>query len=189
MLRTKVCAIAELVFHVGFIMAGNENHVKTYLVTTHENAYMYTYLFTYAAEPFLRSCQLCSHSRTSQHFMESEISLPCSQEPSTGPYPKTDRSSPYRHFLSVRSFIQGICPGPRLLINFYNKHIFTPNPQAGCRPLVCSPRLLIQYIRSYPPYLEVVSSIRNLRTRHAMATRDPHNIAHMYTHIPILRLV
>jgi hypothetical protein len=37
-----------------------------------------TYLFTYAVEPFLRSFQLCSYSRTSQHFMEPEISLPCS---------------------------------------------------------------------------------------------------------------
>jgi hypothetical protein len=26
-----------------------------------------------------------------------------------------------------------------------------------------------QYIRSYPPYLEAASSIRNLRTRHAVA--------------------
>jgi hypothetical protein len=39
---------------------------------------------THGAEPFLRSCQLCSYSRTSQHFMEPEGSLLCSQEPSTG---------------------------------------------------------------------------------------------------------
>jgi hypothetical protein len=39
-------------------------------------------LLTYGAEPFLRSCQLCSHSRTSQHFIEPEGSSPCSQEPS-----------------------------------------------------------------------------------------------------------
>jgi hypothetical protein len=28
----------------------------------------HTYLFTYGAEPFLRSCQLCSHSQNSQQF-------------------------------------------------------------------------------------------------------------------------
>jgi hypothetical protein len=49
----------------------------------------------------------------------------------------------------------------------------TPNPQAGGPPLVGCPRLLIQYIRSYPPKLEGVSSICNLRTRHAVVTRDP----------------
>jgi hypothetical protein len=40
-----------------------------------------TYLLTYGAEPFLRSRQLCSPSRTSQHFMELEGSSPCSQGP------------------------------------------------------------------------------------------------------------
>jgi hypothetical protein len=34
-----------------------------------------------------RSRQLCSCSRTCQHFMEPEGSSPCSQEPSTGSYP------------------------------------------------------------------------------------------------------
>jgi hypothetical protein len=51
-----------------------------------------------------------------------------------------------------------------------------PNPQAEGPPLLCSPRLLIQYIHSYPSYLEVVSSIRNLRMRHAVVTRDPSNM-------------
>jgi hypothetical protein len=51
-----------------------------------------------------------------------------------------------------------------------------PNPQAGGPLLGGCPRMLIQYIRSYPPYLEGVSSIRNLRTLHAMVTRDQPNM-------------
>jgi hypothetical protein len=54
----------------------------------------------------------------------------------------------------------------------------TPNPQAGGPPLVGCPRLLIQYIRSYPLNLEADSSIRNLRTRHTVVTRDPPNMAY-----------
>jgi hypothetical protein len=60
-----------------------------------------TYLLTYGAEPFLRSCQLCSHSGTSQHFKEPEGSSSCSQEPSVGHYPKPDRSSAYHPILSL----------------------------------------------------------------------------------------
>jgi hypothetical protein len=56
-----------------------------------------TYLLTYEAKPLSRSCQLCSYS---QHFKESEGSSPCSQQPSTAPYPEPDRSTPYRSYLS-----------------------------------------------------------------------------------------
>jgi hypothetical protein len=60
-----------------------------------------THSLTHGAEPFLGSCQLCSYSRTSQHFMELEGSLPRSQEPSTGPYPEPDQSNPYHPILSL----------------------------------------------------------------------------------------
>jgi hypothetical protein len=51
------------------------------------------------------------------------------------------------------------------------------NPHIKERTLGNAPKnLLIQYIRSYPPYLEAVSSIHNLRTHHAMVTRDPPNM-------------
>jgi hypothetical protein len=58
---------------------------------------------SHGAEPFLRSCQLCSHSINSQHFMEPKGSLPCSQEPSTGPYPESDQSNPHHHILFLNS--------------------------------------------------------------------------------------
>jgi hypothetical protein len=76
-------------------------------------------------------------------------------------------------------------------VNFHSKIIFygeellapRPTPQAGGPPFVGRPRLLIQYIRSYPPYLEAVPSIRNLRTRHAVVTRDPPNMGYSFIKI------
>jgi hypothetical protein len=59
------------------------------------------YLLTHGAQPFLRSCQLCSPSRTPQHFMEPESSIPCSLEPSTGPYPEPYQSNPLHPILSI----------------------------------------------------------------------------------------
>jgi hypothetical protein len=42
----------------------------------------------------MRSRQLRSYTRISQHFMEPEGSLPYAQEPTIGPYSEPDESSP-----------------------------------------------------------------------------------------------
>jgi hypothetical protein len=110
----------------------------------------------HGAEPPLRS----RDSRSSQHFMEIEGSLPCSQQPSTAPKP----------FVTFRN---------KLI--FYGEEFLGTclSPLAGGPPITGCQRLFIQYIRSYSPYLEVVSSIRNLRTRHAVVTRDSPNMGYI----------
>jgi hypothetical protein len=46
--------------------------------------------------------------------MEPEGSLPCSQQPSTGPYPEPDRSSPYHPILSLYTLL---CFNPLTILN------------------------------------------------------------------------
>jgi hypothetical protein len=59
----------------------------------------------HGAESFLRSRQSPSYSRVSQHFMEPDSSLPCSQEPSTSLYSELDESTSYTplHPISLKS--------------------------------------------------------------------------------------
>jgi hypothetical protein len=90
--------------------------------------------------------------------MEPEGSLLCSQEPSSGPYPEPDRT-----------FIQRICPDLRPFVALRNKLIFydellapRPTPKLEGHSLSA-----VRYC-SYPQYLAAVSSIRNLRTLHAV---------------------
>jgi hypothetical protein len=65
---------------------------------------MSTRSLSHGAEPFFRNCQLCSHSRTSQHFIEPEGSVPCSQEPSTGSCLEPHQSNSY-HSISLTSIL------------------------------------------------------------------------------------
>jgi hypothetical protein len=66
--------------------------------------------------------------------------------------------------ISLRSILM---LSSHLRLGLPNNHQYGGLPPVGCL------RLLIQYIRSYPPYLEAFSSISNLRMRHAIVTRDP----------------
>jgi hypothetical protein len=60
----------------------------------------------HGAEPFMRSCQLCSYSRTSQRFMKPEGSLLRSQEPSTGPYCCKHNNEALRHLFTLMVYSQ-----------------------------------------------------------------------------------
>jgi len=70
-----------------------------------------------------------------------------------------------------------ISTGPRLSVAFRMYRVTflrrgvvnpSPNPLPGGPPPVVCPLLLIQHICRCLPYLQVVSSIRDLRTRHAL---------------------
>jgi hypothetical protein len=80
-----------------------------------------THSLTYGAEPFLRNRQLCSYQRTSRHFKESEGSLPCSQEPSTGPYPEPDQSNPY-HAIQFNIVHTPTCWSSQWSLSFWLSH-------------------------------------------------------------------
>jgi hypothetical protein len=90
----------------------------------------------HGVEPFLTSCHLCSYSRTYQHFMEPEGSLPCSQETSTGPYPEPDQSNSYHPMLFQRPILilsthlrlglpSGLFPSG-ILTNILHAFLFSP---------------------------------------------------------------
>jgi hypothetical protein len=81
------------------------------------------------------------------------------------------------HFPLPRSF-QRIRSISKVFVTFGNKLFFlwrgvvspSTNHRGGGPPLVESPLLIVQYIRSYTTYVEAVSSIRNTMTRYAVVT-------------------
>jgi hypothetical protein len=89
-------------------------------------------------------------------FMEPEGSLSWSQKLATVPYPEPKNQSrseaPWNISLHIIFLRRGVVSP-------------TPNTQDEVPPLVGCPRLLIQYTRSYHPYLEALSSIRNAPCR------------------------
>jgi hypothetical protein len=107
---TNVSQLRQLLLVRSFVLAGARLHFFPYnQLSTHSEGLLsclLTYLLIYRAEPFLRSCQLCSPSGTPQHFMEPVGSIPCSQEPSTGPYPEPYQSNPLHPILSLQDPLQ-----------------------------------------------------------------------------------
>jgi hypothetical protein len=62
--------------------------------------------------------------------------------------------------------------------NILRREIISPaaSPKDGGPPLIGSLRMFTRCIRRSPPYLETAFSIRNLRTRPAVVTREPLDI-------------
>jgi hypothetical protein len=72
----------------------------------------------------------------------------------------------------------------RCKLNFYDEQLLAPPPTPKLEDhFIGCPLLLFQLIRAYPPYLEAVWSVRNLRTHHTMVTRGPLIIGHGYRRV------
>jgi hypothetical protein len=97
-----------------FVIWRNGNALDPYSRGTRFETRPLPSLLTYGAESFLRGCKLCSYSRTSQHFMEPEGSLPCSQEPDTGLYREISESH-YIFRINYKIYLNVILRGNLLL--------------------------------------------------------------------------
>jgi hypothetical protein len=85
--------------------------------------------------------------------MEPEGSLPYSEVPATCPYPELTRTVLYPEEASHQGkTIRLWVVQNRFFFSREGVVSTSPNPQAGGPPLVGCPRLLIQFIHSYPPY-------------------------------------
>jgi hypothetical protein len=93
----------------------------------------------HGTEPFSRDHQLCSYSRTSQHFMEPEGSLPCSQEPYSKPDESWVHTTP-----AYRSKIHFT-----LSLHFLNVHVSSTITQAVSRWIPTAEAKVRARVRSY----------------------------------------
>jgi hypothetical protein len=140
------------------------------------------YYITHGAEPFLRSCHLCSHSSTSQGFMEPEGSLPCSQEPFTGPYPQPDKSNPHHPILSKIHF-NIVHPPTSWFSHQYHTSI--------CIPLL--PHSCYMPCPSHPPWLDLhtwrkVQVVKLLIMQFSLTSRRFMSLRSKYSHQhPVLK--
>jgi hypothetical protein len=128
-------------------------------------------LLPYSSESFIFPSAI-----TNSVAQEPEGSSPHLQQPATSPYPNNQ---------SV--LVRGCASYFVTDTEFYGGGLSTPKLED--HPLSAVPRLLIQYIHSFPPYLEAVSSIRNPRTCHAVVTVDSLNMIPSAVRFQIYRTV
>jgi hypothetical protein len=130
--------------------------------------------------PYLRGHQSLKHSRISQRFMELEGSLPCSHEPSTGPYSEPDQARSYHTGHICLRFVNINLP-PRLRLpsglfpsgfptNILHAFIFSTiratcpaHPNYNWRRIQVM-KLLIMQFSLHPSSVQIFSSAHCFRT-------------------------
>jgi hypothetical protein len=101
----------------GLVLNSAQGQLHDVLLTTVSVLNSSSNSWLHGAEAFVRSCQWLSCRRIPRHFVDSKGSLPCTQEPSTGPYPEPDEASPYHSILClIRSIL--ILPPTHLTVCF-----------------------------------------------------------------------
>jgi hypothetical protein len=115
-------------------------------------------LRTYSITELSRSWEAANCAATQEltsNFMEPDGLLPCSQEPSTGPYPEPDRSSPYHHILS-KIYFNIFHPPTSLFFLVVSSHLAFPPisyMHSSSPPFVLHARLISSSLAWYFNYI------------------------------------